>query len=377
MEPSQYRTFATIDLGAIRQNFQIIRQKVGPRCKILSVIKADGYGHGALETAQALPDSDYFGVACLAEAIALREHGVQTPILILGYTAPREAEMLASYQITQCVFSETYADDLANVLSQTGQKLKVHFKIDTGMTRLGFPAKTVKDREQTRQQILRLIQKWGNVLEPEGIFTHFTSSEETNNPFTQTQFQHFLTLTEALAQNGLQFALRHAANSAAIFNAPQTHLDMVRPGIVLYGLTPAESMENPGLIPAMEMKAHIAQLHILNPGETVSYNRTFTADRPMRVATVCVGYADGYPRNLSNRAEVLVNGQRTRLLGTVCMDQCIIDATDIALQPGDLVTLFGHSRDQFLGVAELAKAAHTIHYEIICGVSKRVPRFYL
>lgn len=374
MERSRYRTYTTVDLSAVRHNYEVVRGQLKENCKIMSVVKADGYGHGAVKVAKTLQDSDYFAVACLDEALELRENGIKTPILILGYTSPEETVKLLDQNLTQCVFSEEYADDLHAALPK-GAKLKVHIKIDTAMSRLGFYAhneETVKETAKILKELIRRTEK----LEYEGIFTHFTSSEDPSLPHTKEQFVLFKRVLELLEEDGISIPLRHCANSGAIFLYPEMHLDMVRPGIVLYGYFPDPSSDF-GLKPALEWKAYVAQIHRLQAGDTVSYNRTFRATEPMEVATVCVGYADGLHRTLSNGATVLINGKKASILGRICMDQCVIDVTDIPTACGNTVTLLGQDGSHRQTASDLAKQAGTVHYEVLCSIGKRIPRFYI
>ena len=373
MERSRYRTYTTVDLSAVLHNYHTVRAQLKDGCKIMSVVKADGYGHGAVEVAKTLKNSDYFAVACLDEALELRENGIRTPILILGYTSPAEAKKLLKQNLTQCVFSSEYAAQLHAALPEN-TRLKVHLKIDTGMSRLGFYAHNEQAALQTANILEQLIAN-SEKFDFEGIFTHFTSSESTDLPHTKEQFSLFLTVLNTLKERGIDFALRHCANSGAIFLYPETHLDMVRPGIVLYGYFPDPSMDF-GLIPALEWKAAVAQIHQITQNDSVSYSRTFRAESPMEVATVCIGYGDGFHRSLSNGAPVLIQGRKTRILGRICMDQCIIDVTGIPAKIGDTVTLLGRDGDQSLTAADLARDAKTIHYEILCSIGKRIPRFY-
>lgn len=374
MERSRYRTYTAIDLSAIRHNFETIRARLRPGCKILSVVKADGYGHGAVETAKVLSDSDYFGVACIDEALELREQGINTPILILGYTSPKEAARLAEWKLTQCAFDSEYLRELQGAIGPE-QRLKIHLKIDTGMSRLGFYAHDDVSAQNTVEQISAIIKETPS-LEYEGIFTHFTSSDAPDRDHTDKQFSQFLQVLKGLEHKGITFPLRHCANSGATLLYPEMHLDMVRPGIVLYGYAPDPAAETFGLRPALELKAYVAQVHHIHPGDTVSYNKTFRAEKEMDIATVCIGYGDGLHRTLSNGAPVLVNGKKTKILGRICMDQCIIDVTDISTRAGDIVTLVGKSGNLTLTAAELAEHAGTIHYEILCSIGKRIPRIY-
>ena len=373
MEPSRYRTYTNVDLSAVRHNFETVKSRLSEGCKIMSVVKADGYGHGALRVAETLKDSDYFAVACLDEGLELRENGVTTPILILGYTSPKEAERLVHWNLTQCVFDEGYGEELHRTLP-AGARLKVHLKIDTGMSRLGLYAHDLPSAEKTAESIFELIRKTPS-FEYEGIFTHFTSSEDAQLPHTEDQFSLFRLVLKRLEERGITFPLRHCANSGAIFLHPETHLDMVRPGIVLYGYFP-DPEEDFGLRPALELKAYVAQVHRLEAGDSVSYNRTFRAERPMDVATVCIGYGDGLSRALSNGGTVLIHGKKVPILGRVCMDQCIIDVTGIPTKSGDTVTLFGKDGEESVTASDLARAAGTVHYEVLCSIGKRIPRFY-
>ncbi len=374
MERSRYRTYTAVDLTAIRHNYQAVRARLREGCKIMSVVKADGYGHGAVEVAKTLRDSDYFAVACLDEGLELRENGIQTPILILGYTSPAEGDKLIRWNLTQCVFSAEYANQLHASLSP-GDKLKVHLKIDTGMSRLGFYAHDENTAYKTANTVADLISATPR-FDYEGIFTHFTTSEDSAVPHTKEQFRLFMQVLDRLKELGHTFPLRHCANSGAIFRYPETHLDMVRPGIVLYGYFPDPDADF-GLRPALELKAYIAQIHRIEAGDTVSYNRTFTATVPMDVATVCIGYGDGFHRALSNGAPVLINGNKTHILGRICMDQCMIDVTGIPAKEGDTVTLMGTDGELSLTASDLARHGNTIHYEILCSIGKRIPRFYL
>jgi len=373
MERSRYRTYTTVDLSAIRQNYETVRNRIPQGCKIMSVIKADGYGHGALRVAETLKDSDYFAVACLDEGLELRDRGISTPILILGYTSPAEAARLVRWNLTQCVFDGDYAEELHRSLPPESG-LRVHLKIDTGMSRLGFYAHDGASADRTADEILELMRKTPR-FEYEGIFTHFTSSEDPALPHTKEQFSVFMRILDRLKEEGVTFPLRHCANSGAIFLHPETHLDMVRPGIVLYGYFPDPAADF-GLRPALELKSYVAQVHRLKEGDSVSYNRTFHASGPMDVATVCIGYGDGLNRTLSNGACVLIRGRKVPILGRICMDQCIVDVTGIPVRTGDTVTLLGRDGNESLTAADMAEAAGTIHYEILCSIGKRIPRFY-
>lgn len=374
MKQTMTRTYAAVDTAAVRHNYEIVRSQIKKDCKVLSVIKADAYGHGAVEIARILKDSDYFGVACLDEALELRENGIETPILILGYTHPREASLLAKWGITQCAFEEEYVKALEKELEE-GQRLKIHLKLDTGMSRLGFYAHDEDSATSTADRIFALVNETSRI-EYEGIFTHFTSSETSDERETEEQFSCFMKVINRLEERSVSFPLRHCANSGAILKHPKTHLDMVRAGIILYGYVPRPSLESFGLKPALEWRAHVTQIHTLKAGDGISYNRTHRAEKDMTVATVCVGYADGLSRKCSNGAPVLVNGVKTKILGRVCMDQCVIDVTGISVKPSDPVVLMGKSGNLKLTADDLAQHIGTISYEILCNIGKRVPRVY-
>ena len=374
MEQSFLRTYASVDLSAIRKNYEAVRSLLRPGCKILSVVKADGYGHGAVPVARTLSDSDYFGVACLEEALELRQNGISAPILILGYTEPAAAPILSGQNLTQCAFSREYLLQLQKAL-KNGQTLKIHLKIDTGMSRLGFYVRDEVSANGAVSEISEAMKETPS-LEYEGIFTHFTSSETPDKTETEEQFAWFCRVLDGLKELGITFPLRHCANSGASLQHPETHLDMVRPGIVLYGYAPDPKTCPIPLVPAMELKARVAQIHTLAPGDTVSYNRTYRAERTIKTATVCLGYGDGLHRSLSNGGPVLVNGKRAAILGRVCMDQCVLDVTGIDIAPGDTVTFMGRDGSETLTAEDLAEFAGTICYEILCSLGKRIPRIY-
>ena len=321
--------------------------------------------------------ADWFGVSNLEEAIQLRGEGITRPILILSYTPPEEAARLSAYHITQTVISREYARQLDAAAADIGVTLPVHLKLDTGMSRVGFfyhdaAADAAVIDELT--EVCRLPH-----LQAEGIFTHFASADEQEDGgFTQHQFDLFTGAVKRLESCGITFALRHCCNSAATLRFPHMHLDMVRPGIILYGLTPAPWMDTLlSLTPAMSLKTVTSLVKCIPDGSHVSYGRTFTTDRPTWVATVPIGYADGYPRSLSNAAHMLVAGRRVPLVGRVCMDQCLLDVTGVPnVQEGMTVTVFGRDGNENLPVEELASLSDSINYESVCLIGKRVPRIF-
>lgn len=368
---ADHRTWCEVNPAQMEENFRIIRNRLRPDVKMMSVVKADAYGHGVSHILSALAQSDYFAVACPSEAKELRELGVEKPILVLGYTPPEHYEDLIRYRLSQCVFSVEYGQHLADFLRQKAtDKIRVHLKVDTGMSRLGFYAHDAASEDETVAAIATFMKNNADVLDFEGIFTHFAVSEDPDSTFTRQQFQRFRNVLQKLEERNIRFPLRHAANSGAVLNYPEMHLDMVRPGIILYGHYPDRGMADIGLRPVMEMKTRIVQIHHLKQGDTVSYGRRFTADRNMDVATLCLGYADGFSRLLSGKTHFLLRGKPIPLIGSICMDQCIADVTGTDAQPNDEVLVFG--RD--LPLETHTDAMGTINYELLCMISKRIPR---
>lgn len=366
------RTWAEVSLGNIRHNVENIRSTLPQGTKFLGVVKADAYGHGAVPVTKAVLEAgaEYLAVACLSEAEELRDAGIEAPILILGVTPAEYAGELARFRITQAVSSLEYAKALSGNLTSP---LKVHMKLDTGMSRTGFNT-TRPEKFSDIVEALRLPN-----LDFEGVFTHFCVSDSFGDPFTQVQHGRFVeTIDKAEKASGRRFAIKHCANSGAVINYPELAHDMVRPGVITYGMYPAAEHGKLDLRPAMQLKSRVFAVTEHDAGDTISYGRTFTADRPMRFAVVPIGYADGLHRALSNKLEVLINGVRCRQRGRICMDMCMVDVTDLpACRVGDLVTVFGTDGDETILADELAEKAGTINYEITCALSRRVPRLYL
>ncbi len=376
------RAWAEIDLDRIAHNVGEIRRLTGPRTEIMAVVKADAYGHGVRETVETMigAGATRIAVSMLDEAIQLRRLGITVPILVLGYTDPKRSAEVIRNGVTQTVFSHDLAGALSTAAQAEGKPARIHVKIDTGMSRVGFlPGySAVKD-------VVAISRLAGIVIE--GIFTHFASADEADPTFTRRQFEQFESMLEELSRIGVQVPLRHAANSAAILAHPATALDLVRPGIILYGILPDAGIRPVGadgmprvvdLRPAMSLKAHVILVKEIPAGMPVSYGRRWTASGTARIATLPIGYADGYPRVLSNRARVLVNGQYAPVVGSICMDQCMIDITDIdgPVAPGDEVVLFGEQAGNCIAVEEIAALAGTIPYETVSLVGKRIPRVY-
>lgn len=372
------RTWAEIHLDRLQGNFQAIQASLAPGSQAMAVVKADGYGHGAAAAAKALRQAGaaWFGVSNLEEAVQLRRAGIDGDILILSFTPPEEAGRLAEFAVTQTVLSRPYAEELDAAAQAAGVRVRVHLKVDTGMSRVGFLYHREGDEAvlDDMAAACRLPH-----LTAEGIFTHFASAdEEEDGGFTRRQFALFMDAVWRLEKRGVSFALRHCCNSAATLRYPEMHLDMVRPGIILYGLSPAPWMEGMlPLDPVMELKTTVSMIKDLPADTPVSYGRIYTTGEARRVATVPIGYADGYPRVLSNRADMLLAGRRVRVVGRVCMDQCMLDVTGLDVRESMVATVFGRDGEAFLPVEELADHMGTINYEVVCQISKRVPRLFV
>ena len=381
MDALQKRTWAEIDLDAAAYNLAAVRRRISPKAKLCCVVKADGYGHGAVPLARVFQQNgaDWFAVSNIYEALELREGGVTLPILILGYTPPEAAKTLAENHISQCVYSTEYARALSQHAAAAGVTVKIHIKVDTGMSRLGFYFQNIDRDTAAVQEIAEVCRLPG--FFHEGIFTHFAVSDAgaAGAMPTMRQFGCFKELVESLLREDIDFPIRHLANSGAALDYTLSHMDMVRAGIILYGIAPSAEIAHPEpLKPVMGLKTVIAQVKDIEKDSTVSYGRTYTAEEKMRVATIPVGYADGYSRALSDKADVLIHGKRCRIVGRVCMDQCMVDVTHVPeAKMGDVVTLIGADGEESVTADELAEKTGTIPYEIVCDVSKRVPRIYV
>ncbi|MBE7036232.1 MAG: alanine racemase [Ruminococcaceae bacterium] len=367
------RTWAEIDLEALRFNFHQIKSLLQKSTRVMAVVKADAYGHGAVPCAETLLDAgaDYLAVATLEEALELRRAKITAPILILGYTAPDQAEMMVKYHITATVYSQEMAEKLSVAAAENKTKAKIHLKINTGMERIGFMP------EQT-EEMLSVCRLPG--LEPEGIFTHLACADCADSSSVHTQYQRFSFAVESLKREGITIPLRHVLNSAGIFDFPEYQLEMVRPGIILYGYYPSDYIhtERAKLKPVLSLKSRVIHLHSVEEGTGIGYGWTYEAQKPIQVATVPVGYADGYSRLLSNRAEMMIGGQKVPVIGRICMDQCMIDVTSVhTITVGDIITVIGKEGEASITADDLAKKTETISYEVLCDISKRVPRLYI
>ena len=371
------RTWAQVDLDAIRHNYATIRGALPADVKLCCVVKANAYGHGASKLAPLYQQlgADWFAVSNIEEALQLRRFGVTRPVLILGYTPAACAEILAREGFSQCVYSAEYGRQLSAAAVAAGVQLNIHIKLDTGMGRLGFQCPG--EGEDSVQGAIAVCRLSG--LNPEGLFTHFASADEgdAGDEYCRLQETRYREALHTLTAAGISFSLCHAANSAALSDHSEMRMDMVRAGIVLYGLQPSADLRQPlALQPAMSLKSVVSHVKTVAAGATVSYGRTFVADREMRIATVPIGYADGFWRqNSPSGVQLTVRGQRASILGRVCMDQLMLDVSHIeGVQIGDEVTVFGTA--PALTAEEVAAQNGTIGYEVICAIGERVPRIY-
>jgi len=373
------RTWADISMDNLSHNYHLLRSRIPSDCRFLGVVKADAYGHGAVPVSRQLVDlgADYLAVSNMEEAVQLRRSYIRLPILILGYTPAFYAEDMVDMGIRQEVHSLEYARQLSEALAGTGKRLKVHIKLDTGMSRLGFFA---CHREQTLEEIRRVAALEG--LVPEGIFTHFPvadSLDPADQAATAAQFAAFTDMIGALEASGIQFKLRHCCNSAATLLHPEFALDMVRPGIATYGISPSQELEGRfDLRPLMSLRTTVSQIRPFEAGVGVSYGWSYKTPEPRRIAVLAIGYADGLSRSLSNRVSFLLHGKRIPVVGRICMDMCMVDVTEVPeAQVGDVVTVFGSDGEASIPVDDLARLTGAIPYETLCSINKRTPRFYL
>lgn len=367
------RVYAKIDLDALDHNVSLIEQKLPAGTKIMPIIKADAYGHGSVEFARFLRDrAAYFGVAALDEAIELRRAGIDTPILILGYTSPELFEDAMKYDITLAMFRSGDAVLLDRAAEAQGKRAKIHIAVDTGMSRIGYQVTDGSADDAAK------ILSFANV-DIEGMFSHFATADEVDKTEAEHQHERFDIFRHMLAERGVRPRLVHLDNSAGIMEMKDSFYDMARAGIILYGLYPSEEVVKEAfpLEPVMSLISHVSHVKNLPPERGISYGRTYITDHEIRVATVPVGYADGYPRALSGIGRVLIGGKSCPILGRVCMDQMMVDVTslpDVAV--GEMVTLVGRDGDETITVEELSAPANSFNYEFVCGIGRRVPRAY-
>ena len=374
---SYQRVWAEVDLDAIWENMVHMKENIAENTKILAVIKTDGYGHGGVPIAKMLEQLDFmfgYAAATYEEAHVLREAGVKKPILILGYTFPYCYEELIREEIRPAVYRRDTVEELAAAAAKVGKKAKVHIKVDTGMGRIG-----ITPDEEGLEFVRFLIEH--PELEVEGIFTHFAKSDEADKTSANHQLELFQNFIDKIqTELGITIPVKHCSNSAAILEMPQANMDMVRAGITTYGLYPSEEVSK-DIVPlraAMSLYSHIVYCKMIHAGQSVSYGGLFTAQKDTRVATIPVGYGDGYPRSLSGRGYVLIHGKRAPILGRVCMDQFMVDISEIPeAMDGDKVTLLGMDGPERITAEELGELSGRFNYEFVCDLGKRIPRVYI
>lgn len=372
------RVWAEVDLDAVSFNIESIKRNINENTKIIVVVKTDGYGHGAVPIARTLEHDDSvwgYAVATVEEAYALREKNIKKPVLILGYTFPYSYEQMIKEEIRPTVFMYDVAQRFSQKAQELGKVCKIHIKIDTGMTRIGMQP------DEEGIELIRRISELPNIA-IEGIFTHFATADEADKSKAYHQMKVFQAFTaRAEKELSFHFPMKHCSNSAGIAEMPEANMDAVRAGIIIYGLWPSKEVEEDHrleLKPALALKSRVVYVKMVSKNQEISYGGTFTTERDTQVATVCIGYGDGYPRSLSNVGYVLVNGQRAPILGRVCMDQFMIDVTDVAGEVcvGDVVTLIGQDGKERITMEELGELSGRFNYELACDLGKRVPRIY-
>ena len=369
------RVYAKIDLDAIAYNMEQMKKRLGGDTQLIAVVKTDGYGHGAIPIAQMFEDTEYvwgYATASLDEAMVLRDAGIQKPILVLGCVFPDQYEDMVRYEIRAAVYTFEMAKGMSEAAERLGGNAILHIKLDTGMGRIGFPVS-----EESVECIERISKLEHVVLE--GMFTHFAKADETDKTYTKMQHEQFVWMQRALLEKAIEIPYLDCDNSAGIIDFPDLKHDLARAGISLYGMYPSDEVNQQAidLKPALELISHISFVKEVEAGTSISYGGTFVAPKKMRVATIPVGYGDGYPRSLSNKADVLIRGKRARILGRVCMDQFMVDVTDIPKASFmDQVILVGVDGEEHISVEKLSELSGRFPYEFVCCLSKRIPRVY-
>lgn len=368
------RVYETVDLDAIRHNMEEMQSNLEPGTGMIGVVKSDGYGHGSVPVALAIDPYVWgYAVATVEEGVILRKHGITKPVLVLGVVPYDGYQLLVDYDIRSSVFQINRARRLSDLAERAGKKAVIHLALDTGMSRIGYPV-----TEAAAEEAAEICSLPG--ISAEGLFTHFAKADERDKKTTDIQIDKFRTFVDMLAGRGVTIPILHCSNSAGILDLKKANFHMVRAGISIYGLYPSieVSTEPVRLKPAMELKSTISYIKKIEPGTSVSYGGTFTAEQEMTIATIPVGYGDGYPRNLSGKGEVLIRGRRAKILGRICMDQFMVDVSSIqGAEEEDEVVLVGTQGNEQITVEELADRCGGFHYEILCDISKRVPRVYL
>lgn len=369
------RVCAEIDLDAIAYNMEQMKKRIGDHARLIAVVKADGYGHGAVPVAKMFEACSYvwgYAVACLEEATELREQGIRKPILVLGCVFPDQFEEMIRYDVRPAVYMESMAELISQEAVRQGKDAFIHIKIDTGMGRIGFPV-----TEESADAVERISRLPG--IRIEGMFTHFAKADERDKTYTFLQHDRFMRMKELVEKRQVPVRYFDCDNSAGIIDFPDMKHDLARAGIAMYGMYPSDEVDQKAvdLRPALSLVSHVSFVKEVEAGTPISYGGTFVSDRPMRVATIPVGYGDGYPRSLSNKGYVLIHGKRARILGRVCMDQFMADVTDIPETAFmDRVVLVGRDGDEEITVDELADLSGRFNYEFVCCLGKRIPRIY-
>lgn len=368
-----YRVYAGINLDNIYANMENLKKNVKNNTQMVAVVKADGYGHGAIPVASAVEELvEAYAVATIEEALQLRHHGIVKPIYLLGFIPDSRIADAIREEIRFAVFKEGQAEKISAKAAELGKRAFIHIKLDTGMGRIGF-----SPDDTSLNEVLKMGKLPG--IDIEGIFTHFAKADEKDKAPAQRQLSIYRDFINKLKEKGMDIKIRHCSNSAGIIDMPEANMSEVRAGIALYGMYPSDEINKKAvrLYPAMEIKSHIINLKTVGKGTSIGYGGTFTAERTTKVATIPVGYGDGYPRSLSNKGSVLIRGKRAAIIGRVCMDQLMVDVTDISgVEDGDVATLIGKDGDEFISVEEAAGLAGTFNYEFVCNIGKRIPRVY-
>jgi alanine racemase len=368
-----YRVKAEINLDAIHENVANAKALTKPGTKLMAIIKADAYGHGAVMVAHTLEDvADAYGVAILEEGIELRQSGINKPILILGYTPAPLYPAMIKYDIATAVFEYDMAEKMSEAAEKIGKKAKVHIKLDTGMSRIGF-----KQDDESLEVIKKIAELPG--IEIEGCFTHFATMDEKDKTKAMKQFERYMDFVERIEDVGIKIPVKHVSNSAGIIEKQEVNLDMVRDGICVYGMYPSDEVDKTKLklTPAMEIKSYVSFVKTLEAGVEIGYGGTYITTKQTTVATIPVGYADGYSRALSNRGRVLIKGKSFPIIGRICMDQFMVDISELPeIKQGDEVTLVGRGGDEYISIEEVADMSYSFNYEFVCDIGKRIPRVY-
>lgn len=370
------RVYAKIDLDAVAWNMEQMKKNLKEGTEMVAVIKTDGYGHGAVQVASMLESYDYvwgYAVATLDEAVVLRAAEIQKPILVLGCIFPDQYWEMLKYEVRMNVYTKEMAEAISALAVEKGEQAYVHIKLDTGMARLGFSAE-----ESSIEEIKEIAELPNLVLE--GVFTHFAKADEEDKTFTMMQLEKFEWMTQRLEEEGVTFPYVHASNSAGIIDVRRADYNLVRAGIAIYGLYPSEEVdkERVQLKPALSLKSHIAFVKDIPAGTPVSYGGDFVSEHQMRIATIPIGYGDGYPRSLSDTGYVLIRGKKAPIIGRICMDQFMVDVSDIPeVKFGDKVTLIGRDQEEYLPVEKLSELSGRFNYEFVCDLGKRIPRVYV